>query len=206
MIIFIYFNKSLLLNEWPLIHEDMHQLVAHVTELVFQLSLWLRCIQAFFSDFVFPSLSLPASRFCLWYLFLPIQTFPKNQASLCDQRTIIYDVHIWTIIVGIHAPYGGICPPLSPLHMHNCSVIFNIRDWMLWFTVFVSHWYNILQACKIHMRIQDYSFAVFSCWYELPSDLLSTLPILRYLGALLKYYVLFKIFVILQIFTIDLNM
>ena len=39
MIIFIYFNKSLLLNEWPLIHEDMHQLVAHVTELVFQLSL-----------------------------------------------------------------------------------------------------------------------------------------------------------------------
>ena len=31
MIIFIYFNKSVLLNEWPLIHEDMHQLVAHVT-------------------------------------------------------------------------------------------------------------------------------------------------------------------------------
>ena len=76
---------------------------------------------------------------------------------------------------------------------------------MLWFTVFVSHWYNILQACKIHMRIQDYSFAVFSCWYELPSGLLSTLPILRYLGALLKYNVLFKIFVILQIFTFDLN-
>ena len=208
MIIFIYFNKSLLLNEWPLnlIHEDMHQLVAHVTELVFQLSL-IEVHPSLFLRFCLPiSVSLPASRFCPWYLFLPIQTFPKNQASLCDQRTIIYDVHIWTIIVGIHTPYGGIHPPLSPLHMHNCSVIFNIRDWMLWFTVFVSHWYNILQACKIHMRIQDYSFVVFSCWYELPSDLLSTLPILRYLGALLKYNVLFKIFVILQIFTIDLNM
>ena len=128
MIIFIYFNKSLLLNEWPLIHEDMHQLVAHVTELVLaSSSASLRCIQAFFSDFVFPSLSLPASRFCPWYLFLRIQTFPKNQASLCDQKTIIDDVHIWTIIVGIHAPYGGIHPPLSPLHMHNCSVIFNVH-------------------------------------------------------------------------------
>lgn len=113
----------------------------------------LRCIQAFFSDFVFPSLSLPASQFCPWYLFLPIQTFPKNQASLCDQSTIIYDVHIWTIIVGIHAPYGGIHPPLSPLHMHNCSVIFNIRDWMLWFTV-----YKLYRTGTIYCRLVRFTW------------------------------------------------
>lgn len=203
MIIFIYFNKSLLLNEWPLIHEDMHQLVAHVTELVFQLSL-IEMHPSLFLRFCLP-ISVSSCLTILSLVLIPSNTNFSKESSLFMWPK---DHNRWCSHLDHHCGHSRSLwrhpPPSKP--MHNCSVIFNIRDWMLWFTVFVSHWYNILQACKIHMRIQDYSFVVFSCWYELPSDLLSTLPILRYLGALLKYNVLFKIFVILQIFTIDLNM
>lgn len=73
-------NPYYWMSDWPLIHEDMHQLVAHVTELVFQLSL-IEMHPSLFLRFCLP-ISVSSCLTILSLVLIPSNTNFSKESSL----------------------------------------------------------------------------------------------------------------------------